>query len=443
MGSPTGEEERGSDEIQHTVTLTQGFWLSDHEVTEDEYGTVTGNNLSLVKGLNLPARSITWESAVLYCQKLTERERAAGRITAQQAYRLPTEAEWEYAARAGTTGARYGELDAIAWHSDNRENLKHSVKQKAPNAWGLYDMLGNVQEWCADWYGNYSAESIIDPTGPIFGTRRVIRGGATTYYAGAARSANRNSWNPATSWVDIGFRPVLASTPAGLSGFVWISPGTFVMGSPFGEPGRGQDENLHSVILTRGFWISDHEVTQGEYEVLMGNNPSNFRGDPDLPVESVTWHDAVNYCSRLTERERSAGRITAQQAYRLPTEAEWEYSARSGTTSLRYGNLMDIAWYSENSGGKSQPVRQKIPNNWGLYDMLGNVAEWCSDRKGAYPSGTVTDPESLNIATTARVIRGGYFVLGGGACRSAARFSSGPSDSGNGVGFRPVLSAVR
>jgi formylglycine-generating enzyme required for sulfatase activity len=236
---------------------------------------------------------------------------------------------------------------------------------------------------------------------------------------------------------------VEAGKPIGTEDFVWIPPGMFVMGSPFGEPGRGQDENLHSVILTRGFWISDHEVTQGEYEALMGNNPSTFRGDPDLPVESVTWHDAVNYCSRLTERERSAGRITAQQAYRLPTEAEWEYSARSGTTSLRYGNLMDIAWYSDNSGGKSQPVRQKIPNNWGLYDMLGNVAEWCSDRKGAYPSGTVTDPEALNLATTARVIRGGYFVLGGGACRSAARFSSGPSDSGNGVGFRPVLSLVR
>jgi formylglycine-generating enzyme required for sulfatase activity len=236
---------------------------------------------------------------------------------------------------------------------------------------------------------------------------------------------------------------VEAGNPIGTEDFVWIPPGTFVMGSPFGEPGRGQDENLHSVILTRGFWISDHEVTQEEYEALMENNPSTFRGDLNLPVESVTWHDAVTYCSRLTERERSAGRITAQQAYRLPTEAEWEYSARSGTTSLRYGNLMDIAWHSENSGGKSQPVRQKNPNNWGLYDMLGNVAEWCSDRKGAYPSGTVTDPESLNIATTARVIRGGYFVLGGGACRSAARFSSGPSDSGNGVGFRPVLSAVR
>jgi formylglycine-generating enzyme required for sulfatase activity len=93
--------------------------------------------------------------------------------------------------------------------------------------------------------------------------------------------------------------------------------------------------------------------------------------------------------------------------------------------------------------GKSLPVRQKTPNNWGLYNMLGNFAEWCSDSKGAYPSGTVTDPELLNVATTARVVLGGFFVLGVGACRSAARFSSGPSDSGNGVGFRPVLISVR
>ena len=441
MGSPVGEEGRGSDEVQHTVTLRQGFWLSDHEVTEDEYENVTGNNLTLVKGLNLPARSVTWDSAVLYCQKLTERERAAGRITAQQAYRLPTEAEWEYAARAGTTGARYGELDAIAWWSGNRENLKHSVKQKAPNAWGLYDMLGNVQEWCADWYGNYSTESIIDPTGPISGTHRVIRGGATTYYAGATRSANRNSWNPATSWVDIGFRPVLASTAGGLSGFVWIPPGTFVMGSPGSEEGRDADEVQHTVTLTEGFWLSDHEVTQSEYQAVMGSNPSFWKGE-GLPVEQVSWDDAVLYCQKLTDRERSAGRITLQQAYRLPTEAEWEYAARAGTTGPRYGELDTIAWCLLNSGSKTHPVKQKAANGWGLHDMIGNVFEWCSDRYGKYPAGSIVDPQGPSSGAS-RVIRGGSWGSDDWFVRSAVRLWDVQGDLGHYLGFRPALSSVR
>lgn len=451
MGSPIGETYRGDDEIQHTVTLTRGFWISRHEVTQGEYEMVMGSspaglggsnfNPSGLKGPNFPVNTVSWEEAVIYCQKLTDRERKAGRIRTDQVFRLPTEAEWEYSARAGATGPTYGELDATAWQSLNSGLIMHEVGLKQPNAWGVYDMLGNVWEWCADWYGEYPTGSAIDPIGPTSGSSRVRRGGGWGFNSpGAVRLANRRG---VTANGLMGFRPVLSTASVGTIGFTWVAPGTFVMGSPISESERSQDENQHTVILTRGFWLSDHEVTQVEYETLMENNPSTFRGDPNLPVESVTWHEAVDYCSRLTERERSAGRITAQQVYRLPTEAEWEYSARSGTASLRYGDLADIAWYSDNSGGKSRPVRQKIPNSWGLYDMLGNVAEWCSDRKGSYPSGTVVDPEVLNIATTARVIRGGYFVLGGGSCRAAARFSSGPSDAGNGVGFRPALSSVR
>jgi formylglycine-generating enzyme required for sulfatase activity len=111
------------------------------------------------------------------------------------------------------------------------------------------------------------------------------------------------------------------------------------MGSPADERDRGTDEDLHTVILTRGFWLSDHEVTQGEYESVMQTNPSVFTatGDPNLPVEQVSWFEALLYCQKLTERDQAAGRITAQQAYRLPTEAEWEYAARAGTTGARHG----------------------------------------------------------------------------------------------------------
>jgi len=211
MGSPVGEAGRNPDEVQHTVTLTQGFWLSDHEVTQAEYQAVMTNNPSTYKGANLPVEYVTWSEAVLYCQKLTERERAAGRITAQQAYRLPTEAEWEYAARAGTTGARHGELDAIAWYALNSGNQTHPVKEKAPNAWGLHDMLGNVFEWCSDWYGDYQTASVTDPTGPASGSDRVLRGGCWVFDAKLARSAFRRRYVPNSRLSILGFRPALSS----------------------------------------------------------------------------------------------------------------------------------------------------------------------------------------------------------------------------------------
>lgn len=214
MGSPVSEADRYSGEVLHTVTLTQGFWMSDHETTQAEYQLVMGSNPSAWKGHgeNLPVETVSWNDAVAYCQKLTERERAAGRITAQQAYRLPTEAEWEYAARAGTTGPRYGELDAIGWHNGNSGSEIHPVKQKAANAWGLYDMMGNVDEWCGDWYGDYPTGSVTDPSGPNSGSFRVHRGGSWFSDARFARSAFRYGWyDPGVRYYNLGFRPVLSS----------------------------------------------------------------------------------------------------------------------------------------------------------------------------------------------------------------------------------------
>jgi len=223
---------------------------------------------------------------------------------------------------------------------------------------------------------------------------------------------------------------------------VWIPPGTFVMGSPSSEGGRDADEVQHTVTLTQGFWMSDHEVTQGEYQAVMGNNPSYFKGDLNRPVETVSWDEAVLYCQKLTERERAAGRITAQQAYRLPTEAEWEYAARAGTTGARYGELDTIAWWNGNAGNQTHPVKQKAPNAWGLYDMLGNVWEWCSDWSGEYPTGSVTDPTGPNSGSV-RVIRGGSWDVGAGRARSAGRDRGVPGSRFSDLGFRPALSSVR
>jgi len=228
----------------------------------------------------------------------------------------------------------------------------------------------------------------------------------------------------------------------GPPGFVWIPPGTFVMGSPSSEGGRDADEVQHTVTLTQGFWMSDHEVTQGEYQAVMGNNPSYFKGDLNRPVETVSWDEAVLYCQKLTERERAAGRITAQQAYRLPTEAEWEYAARAGTTGARYGELDTIAWWNGNAGNQTHPVKQKAPNAWGLYDMLGNVWEWCSGRYGDYPTGSVTDPTG-SPSGSLRVHRGGGWDGDARHARSADRSRLDPGYRYYDLGFRPALSLVR
>ena len=228
---------------------------------------------------------------------------------------------------------------------------------------------------------------------------------------------------------------------AGPTGFAWIDPGEFQMGSSESEAGREVDETQHTVTISKGFWMSDHETTQAEYQDIVGNNPSSFKGG-DRPVEQASWDDAVAYCQKLTERERAAGRIAAQQAYRLPTEAEWEYAARAGTTAARYADLDSIAWWSSNSASQTHSVNGKLANAWGLYDMIGNVWEWCSDWYGDYPTGGVSDPTGPNSGSL-RLLRGGSWNFDAGLCRSASRYWAVPGGRHGNLGFRPVLSSVR
>lgn len=219
---------------------------------------------------------------------------------------------------------------------------------------------------------------------------------------------------------------------------IWIEPGTFAMGS---ASGRDDERSVTQGTLTRGYWLGQTEVTQAQWSAMMGNNPSNFKGD-DRPVEQVSWNDAMEFCRKLTERERAASRLPEGYAYTLPTEAQWEYACRAGTDGDYAGNLDAMAWYSANSGSQTHPVGQKQANPWGLRDMHGNVVEWCLDWYGRYPGGSVTDPSGPPSGSH-RVYRGGGWGRDAIYCRAAFRGMLAPGVRVNFLGFRLALSSVR
>lgn len=216
--------------------------------------------------------------------------------------------------------------------------------------------------------------------------------------------------------------------------FIFISPRTYLMGSPRNEIGRWANETQHKVKLTKGFYIQTTEVTQGQWRDIMGDNPSRFsRCGSDCPVENIFWGDAMEFIDRLNKREGTT-------KYRLPTEAEWEFACRAGSTKMgAYGNdlskLPDYAWININSDGNTHPVAQLKPNAWGLYDMHGNVSEWCHDWRGEYPDHDVTDP-SGPYSGKFRIARGGNWFFPARSARSADRNENLPGDRSEYIGFR-------
>ncbi len=242
----------------------------------------------------------------------------------------------------------------------------------------------------------------------------------------------------------------------GESHMVKIPAGSYTMGSPVAEAGRDSDEQQHRVEITQGFSLSATEVTQAQYQAVMGANPSNFKG-PDLPVEKVSWLDAVQFCNKLSEREglKPAYRINgsnvtwdaAAPGYRLPTEAEWEYACRAGTaTAYNVGDgeadLGRAAWYDWNSDSKTHPVGKKAANTWGLYDMHGNVWEWCWDSYWDYDAGSLRDHQGA-AGGSYLVDRGGSWINGSWGCRSAVRGGDDPSYAAYDLGFRVARSSAR
>jgi formylglycine-generating enzyme required for sulfatase activity len=233
--------------------------------------------------------------------------------------------------------------------------------------------------------------------------------------------------------------PVLTAAPVEGESFsipdinldmLWCKPGAFMMGSPAGEKGRKGNETQHEVTLTKGFYLGKYEVTQEQWEKVKGSNPSKFKG-ATLPVETVKWDEVIQFCQQLTQMEKAAGRLPEGWVYTLPTEAQWEYACRSGTTTAySFGDTITPkqANYYEGKVGKTTSVDTYPANPWGFHDMHGNVWEWCSDRKGDYPDGSATDPVGPSDGAS-RIIRGGSWIYTiGRGLRSAGRFSYSSGD---------------
>ena len=503
------------------VTISRAFEMSKFEVTQGQWESVMGSNPSWDSacGPTCPVESVSWNDT----QEFLTRLNAVGD---GYEYRLPTEAEWEYAARASTTSDRHGALDEIAWHVGNSGNRIHPVGLKAANRFGLHDMIGNVYEWVGDWYGAYPGGTVTDPLGPTSGSQRVARGGSKHHGARANRASHRYRDSVDKRYSDAGFRVVRVSeTPpvggvlqpgeprrflippsqagkllngeqsfvldvptgaasltltltsddpevdvdlyvryqvdaqrtqydwraVGTSGneeieirhdsrpplqagryyvslllyrssgaaasgtltasvtrsaavtagieFVGVPAGSFTMGSRSVEA-YSDERPLTRVRISDAFALGKHEVTQGQWQAIMGSNPSwDSACGPTCPVESVSWNDTQEFLARLNAQSDG-------YTYRLPTEAEWEYAARAGMTGDRYGPLDEIAWHIGNSGDRIHRVGLKASNPFGLHDMIGNVYELVQDRYGVYPGGTVTDPAGPTSGSE-RVIRGG------------------------------------
>ena len=222
--------------------------------------------------------------------------------------------------------------------------------------------------------------------------------------------------------------------------FVHIPAGEFMMGSPDSETGRQKDEGpVHRVIIEKPFYLGKYEVTQAQWTAVMGDNPSIFQNAPDhhmYPVDWVSWNDCRDFIQKLNKLNSGT--------FRLPTEAEWEYACRAGTQTPFYWGMNTegwemnrYAWAYSRAEGKSHPVGQKQPNAWGLYDMSGNVWEWCSDWRGDYPSGTAVSPAGPDSGKV-KIYRGGSWFNPAATLRSANRHGHAPDISFTNAGLRLV-----
>jgi len=589
MGSTTAEIEAALNDVdqnqwqeyiqseapQHKVVLTQPIYLGMNEVTQAEYAKVMGTNPShfaplgkgkdVVAGMattNHPVEMVCWNDAAEFCAKLSQQEKLEpfyfrdGETILQLSgtgYRLPSEAEWEFACRAGNAtkywiGDQHEDLVKASSFGGNSGGRTHAVRELKANPFGLYDIHGNVWElvqdgWNATYYGEFQENVTVSPIGPFSaGSQHVIRGGSWSVTAPFCRSSNRLPNVPTFRSEDTGFRvslpvgaaiaeraaqpdhatpnwdgwppdapapavapfnaetakdhqqawakhfqvPVEYTNSIGME-FVLIPPGEFTMGSSPAEiraapTFQGEDDYWlkcaqregpqHQVILTQPFYLGIHEVTQATYAKIMAQNPSIFspQGDfkdrvagldtSNFPVETVNWDEASEFCVKLSSKE-GLQPVTFKQrtgevpiidgnGYRLPTEAEWEFACRAGTTTQFWsGNsfevLNTVGWHGGNSQHRTHEVGGLKANPFGLHDVHGNVWEWVLDVWDHTSSVQYTEVRAINplgsaTDTNRRIVRGGFWATPEARCCSARRFAQTPHEKYGHNGFRVVLS---
>ncbi len=482
-----GSSRDGRDNERPVRAVTLGsFYLMVTPVTMDRFDAfarATGRDLPADRGWGRgerPVINVTWYDAVTYANWLSEQDGLApayciteSGVTwnlAADGWRLPTEAEWEYAARGGpdSAGTRHAgggpyQVSNVAWFDSNSDGRTQPVGGKNANELGLYDMSGNVWEWCWDWYDSYVRTAEIDPTGPRTGTHRVARGGSFHHPAERTTVSYREMGEPASSFPTVGFRLARSVEPGrrGMQPFehtvIRIEGGEFLMGNESAT--RGNETPVRRVTLDP-FYMHNTVVTVAQYREFADQTGWRFPELPGCatdrhPVVNVTWLDATVYANWLSERDglrpvyfvdgREVKWDREADGWRFPTEAEWEYAARGGPAAggTRYaGNDHAdlVAWHQRNSGGGAQQVGLLLPNELGLYDMSGNVSEWCWDRYGEYPEDAEINPSGSEDGSL-RVNRGGPWFFSHFASTVTSRGYDGPSFVRDRIGFRLVRSA--
>jgi len=497
VGVQPGEFQMGSNDgitiarPARRVRITHPFWLGVVEVSQGQWLELMGTTVRQQKGDNRqwhaqeeednhPMYFVSWEEAVHFCQRFTDRERQAGRLPPGYVYRLPTEAEWEYGARGGhlareTVYAGSDTLDDVAWYEGNAKGIHRPVGLKQANELGVHDMSGNVVEWVHDWYeAGYPGMGSVDPTGPAKGTHRVTRGGGSGSDPFFNRVEHRFRWEPAHRSVAIGIRVVLAPPLESLANKT-VVPAPLVEDLRFlphllhgidfkegGPNGDVEDKNWTSATTGMEFvwigsmsvWVGKYEVTNGEYRRMVPEHSSgdfnghSLNGDRQ-PVIYVNFNDAKAYADWMTERDRAEGRLPAGFRYRLPTSDEWETFAKAGqewefpwgnhwppesgqacnladvTARKVFANMSVIESYDDGHA-VSAPVEHTWANPWGLHGVGGNVME-----------STARDESSLSF----RAMRGGAWNASKmDLLRVSYLFEGGRSPRLFNCGFRLVLS---
>jgi len=467
--------------------VTQKLWYAVMGTTAQQQRDLVNPNWEMRgEGDQYPMYYVSYEECEAFCEKLNRL--LYHQLPEGYNFTLPTEAQWEYAARGGKKNKEYiysgsNRINRVAWWENNSEKKVRKVGSKFENQLGIYDMSGNVWEWCRDWFESdyYTYGSTTNPQGPLSGTHRILRGGSWNLKAWHCRVTTRYYYEPVGRSANVGFRIALEpaknlfdlkslkdaidkqSSSANNRTFkisdlsfdmIFVKGGTFTMGCT-SDPSDcfSNEEPIHSVTVS-DFYVGKYQVTQQLWTNVMGTTVSQQRdlldstlmlhGEGNFhPMYYINHKECEEFCERLNQL--LAKQLPEGYKFALPTEAQWEYAARGGRKSKGYtysgdNNLKKVAWFEENSNEKAREVGMKKKNELGIYDMSGNLWEWCSDWFDSeyYSYSPSVDPTGP-VYGYHRVMRGGSWRSIVQGCRVSCRAKNSPNERASNCGVRLVL----